>query len=146
MEDTAKSILRASLYFRAFIVAVAVYNCIVVWMASDPPGVCWVCPWYQHWSFTNVPTRLLAAACLLLVGRAWGYSAAIALCGFILAEAMPWYANSYRRGLLLFSLSELWEGSPFLSLHVQYLLASIILVYAAVAWGRSAHRRGESLR
>lgn len=145
MNETAKTILRASLSPKTLIVVAAVYNCVVVWVASDPPGFCWICPWYHRWSFTNVPVRLLAAACLLRVGRVWGYSAAIALCAFVLAESVPWFIGIYRRSLI-FNLSEAWEANPFLSLHIQNLLAGIILVYAAVAWGRSPARRGHPLR
>lgn len=96
MKDTSKTILRALLAPKSLIVAAAAYNCIVVWMASNLPGICWICPWYQPWSFTNVPTRLLVAACLLRVGRAWGYSAAIALCGFIIFEIVRWVVKNGR--------------------------------------------------
>ena len=59
---------------------------------------------------------------------------------------MPGYAGLYAGGVLLESLRGLWAGNPFLSLHAQYLLAGIILVYGAVCWGRSAAGRSALLR
>jgi hypothetical protein len=146
MKDTAKTILRASLAPESLILGVALCNFIVVWMESATPCMGYICPWYDPWSFTNEPTRLLAAACLLRVRRAWGYSAAIALCGFMLLEGERLFTDIYTRGALFESLRWMWEYSPFLSPHVQYLLAGIILGYAAVCWGRVAVGRGMPLR
>ena len=146
MKDTAKTILRALLDPKTLILVVAACNFIVVWVASATPCMGYICPWYDPWRFANEPTRLLVAACLLRAGRAWGYSAAIVLCGFMLLESMPGYANDYARGILLESLSWMWNSIPFLSLHAQCLLAGIILMYAAICWGRSAARRGVPLQ
>jgi hypothetical protein len=136
MKDTAKTILRASLAPESLILGVAVCNFVVVWVISPLECMGYICPWYFPWSFTNEPTRLLAASCLLRTGRTWGYSAAIALCGFILLESLPLYANDYAHGILLENLSQMWYGIPFLSLHAQNLLAATILVYSAVCWVR----------
>src|SRR5688572_4916778 len=95
MKDTAESILRASLAPKSLILGVALCNFIAVWMASASPCMGYICPWYDPWRFTNEPTRLLVAACLLRVGKPWGYSAAMALCGFILIQYVPYYADEY---------------------------------------------------
>ena len=144
MKDAAKTILRASLAPESLILGAATCNFIVVWMASAAPCMGFICPWYQPWRFTNEPTRLLVAACLLRTGRAWGYSAAIALCGFMLVEGTG-YAEDYARGVLLESLRWVWDGMHLLSPHGQYFLAGVILMYAAACWGRSAVRRGASV-
>jgi hypothetical protein len=106
MKRNVKTTLRPLLTPKTLILLVAMCNCVAVWMASDPPGLCFICPWYQHWSFTNEPTRLLVSACLLRLGKAWGYSAAIALCGFILLGSVPNYAYTYAGGRFLESLKE----------------------------------------
>ena len=146
MRDIAKTILRASLTPDSLILGLAVCNFIVVWVASSRECMGYICPWYYAQAFAaSEPTRLLVAASLLRVRRAWGYSAAIALGGFMLIENLTGYFEYYDFGTLLESLRA-WKYSLFLSLHTQNLMAGVILVYAAVAWGRSAIRRGESLR
>jgi hypothetical protein len=141
MTEKVGAILRSLFSPESLILWVTVYNCVVVWMASEPPGLCWFCPWYQHWSFTNVPSRLFAAACCLRVGGRWGYLAAAVLTGFTLLPNVSWYAHLYHDGLLPWSLGEVWRENPMLSLHTQYLLAGVILVYAAVCFGQTVGRR-----
>ena len=148
MKDTAKTIFRASLTPESIILGVAACNFIMIWVASSSECMGYICPWYysSRW-FTNEPARLLVAACLLRAGRAWGYSAAIALCGFILLEGLPGYVGGYAHSEWLESLRTMWKYSSLLSLHNQHLLAGIILMCSAVRWGRGASvRRGGPLR
>ena len=149
MTDATRTIIRAALAPESFILGLAACNFVAVWVASSAECMGYICPWYYAQNFAVLePTRLLVAAALLRVGRAWGYSAAIALCAFILIQYVPYYADDYNRGLLLEYLipTSPETFNPFLSLHTQNLLAAGVLVCAVLRWGRSAYRRGESLR
>ena len=146
MREKAKTVLLALLSPKTLILGVAVYNCIVVWMASGSPGICWYCPWYWRWSFTNEPSRLIVAACCLRLGMRWGSLAAIGLSGFTLLQGISLYASVEGGWKLLRSFSELWTDNPMLSLHTQYLLASVILVYAVTCFIRSVSQRSTLYR
>ena len=135
MKEKAKAILPALLTPKLIVLGLALCNFILIWMAAqNQVGICYLCPWYYPWSFTNEPTRLLLAACGLCLSMKWSYLAAIGLSGFTLFEGASWYSRLLHDGMLL--ESGIWLGQ--LDLHIQYLLASIILVYAAVCFSKNA--------
>ena len=146
MKEKAKTILFALLTPKTIILGLALYNFIVVWMEVRKWGGglnCYLCPWFYPWSFTNEPTRLLLAACGSCLGMRWSYLAAIGLSGFTLFQGISFSASLFHDGMLLESWMGIWQyhSNLMLSLHVQYILASIIFVYAVVCFGKSIFRR-----
>ena len=144
MKEKAKTVLPALLTPKSIVLGLTLCNFIVIWMAARRWGssglICYLCPWYYPWSFTNEPTRLLLAACGLSLSMKWSYLAAMGLSVFTLFESAPLYSYLWHDGLLL--ESEFWLGK--LDLHAQYLLAGIIFVYAAVCFGKSVCERGSA--
>jgi hypothetical protein len=147
MKEKAQAVLLALLAPKSIVLGLALCNFIIIWMRAGSWGesgpICYLCPWYYPWSFTNEPTRLLLAACGLRLSMKWSYLAAIGLSGFTLFEGASWYSNLWHDGLRF--ESGIWLGK--LDIHTQYLLASIIFVYAAgclskSVFGRDSARNG----
>ncbi len=135
MKVAAETILLALLAPKLIILGVTLCNFILIWVQSgNQVGLCFICPWYYPWGYTNEPTRLLLAACGLCLSMKWSYLAAIGLSGFTLFEGATWYFRLLHDGMLL--EGGIWLGK--LDLHIQYLLAAIILVYAAACFRKSA--------
>lgn len=109
------------------IFGLALFNFAVVWTHDQQMGgiAALVDPWYHPWSYFNEPSRLLVAALLLAVGRAWSDRAALSLSGYMVIRFIYLFAN----------LSGDWHwsftgnyGAPFVgSWESQYLLALVIL-------------------
>jgi len=138
MKEKAKTILLALLTPKSIVLGLTLCNFTVIWIGARSWGesglICYLCPWYYPWSFTNEPTRLLLAACGLCLSMKWSYLAAIGLSGFTLFEGASWYSSILHDGLLV----ESWLWLEKLDLHTQYLLASVIFVYAAACFSKSA--------
>ena len=146
MKEKAITVLRGLLTPKTIILALALYNFLVVWVEAKKWGsnlICYICPWYDPWSFTNEPTRLLLAACGLCLSMRWGYLAACVLSGFTLFEGIYLYVNLVHDGILIESWAGMWRYgmNPLLSLHAQYMLAGFIFMYAAVCLGKDIMRR-----
>ena len=151
MKEKAKTILLALLTPKTIILGLALYDFILVWNEAwrwEGGLMCYLCPWYYPWSFTNEPARLLLAACGLSLSMRWGYLMAIGLSGFTLSQGISWYGNLLHDGLLLDSWMGMWRHvlSPMLSLHAQYILAGIIFVYAVVCFSKSIIRHNSLCR
>ena len=145
MKEKAKTILFALLTPKTIILGLALYDFIVVWMEVRKWGgglMCYLCPWFYPWSFTNEPTRLLVAACGLCLSMRWSYLAAIGLSGFILFQGISFSASLFHDGMLIESWRGMWQyhSNLMLSLHAQYVLASMIFVYAVVCFSKSIFR------
>ena len=144
MKEKAKTVLPALLTPKTIVLGLAFCNFIVIWMAArrwESSGlICYLCPWYYPWSFTNEPTRLLLAACGLCLSMKWSYLAAIGLSGFTLSEGASLYSYLWHDGLLL----ENWFWVEKLDSHAQYLLAGIIFVHAVLCFSKSVCERGSA--
>src|SRR5258705_5594157 len=79
----------ALLEVKSIIFGLAVFNFIFIWVKGERDGGmggALAPPWYNFWSFTNEPSRLLLAAALLWLSRKWSYALAAAVSGFIVGQ------------------------------------------------------------
>lgn len=143
MKENAKIVLLALLTPKSIIFGLAGCNFILIWIKArswETSGlICYLCPWYDPWSYTNAPTLLLIAACCLSLGMRWSYLAAIGLSGFTLSEGIFLNMNLYYDGILFTDGVGIWLANP--SLYIQYVLSSIIFGYAGICFGRSIFRQ-----
>jgi len=115
------------LQVRAVIFGLAVSNFALVWTLDQRMGgiAALVDPWYHPWSYLNEPSRLLVAASLLAMGRAWSDLAAVGLSAYMVIRFIYLFAMS--SGSWQWSLMSRYEPSLIGSHESQYLLASVIL-------------------
>ena len=88
MTSNAAQIL-ALLEMKSIIFGLAVFNFIFIWVKAERDGGIGGAvapPWYNFWSFTNEPSRLLLAAALLWLSRKWSYALAAIVSGFIAGQ------------------------------------------------------------
>lgn len=107
---------------------------------------CLVCPWYDPWSYTNEPTRLLIAASSLWLSRAWSYVIALALGGYMFGYFVYLFAVS--DATLLKEWRYLQKYEPYIvgSFDSQYILALIISSFAAFYLAQNVLRKEASLK
>jgi len=88
MNHVVKTGLRHWFQIKALIFGFAVFNFALVWtLDHSMRGIgALVDPWYHPWTYLNEPSRLLIAASLLLIGRAWSDLAAIGLSGYMVVR------------------------------------------------------------
>jgi hypothetical protein len=77
---------------RSISLGFAVFNFILIWLKANEiatSGIaCIVCPWYYPWSYLNEPSFLLLATIFLRLNRAWAYSVALLLSGYVVGNAV----------------------------------------------------------
>ena len=74
---------------KSIIFGLSVFNFMFIWVKAERDGGtggALVPPWYNFWSFTNEPSRLLLEAALLWLGRKWSYALAASVSGFIVGQ------------------------------------------------------------
>jgi hypothetical protein len=112
---------------RAVIFGLAVSNFALVWTLDQRMGgiAALVYPWYHPWSYFNEPSRLLVAASLLTIGRAWGDLAAVSLSAYMVIRFIYLFAmwNDSWHWSFLSKYEPYFVGSY----ESQYLLALVIL-------------------
>ena len=150
MNQRIKTTLISLLEPKSIIVGFALFNFILIWIQArslDMSGIaCVVCPWYDPWSYTNEPTRLLIAALSLWLNRAWSYVIAFALGGYMVAHFVYLFIMS--GASLLQEWRYLQKYEPYIvgSFDSQYILALIISGFAAYYLARDIMRRNASRR
>lgn len=127
MNAHVKSCLSHWLQVRAVIFGLAVSNFALVWTLDQRMGgiAALVDPWYHPWSYFNEPSRLLVAASLLVMGRAWSNLAAVTLSAYMVMRFIYLFAMWNRSWQWSF-LSK-YDPHFVSSYESQYLLALVIL-------------------
>jgi len=115
MKQAVKTSLLYWFQPKALVFGLAVFNFVLIWSLVQRMGgiAAVVDPWYRPWSYYNEPTRLLVAASLLLVNRAWSYLTAIGIGGYIVVRFLYFFA--------------IWEGTwhwTYLSKYEPHLVAA----------------------
>ena len=136
-----KNTLRLLLDPFSIFVGVALANFIVIWIGSlnCSIGLCFLCPWYCPWTFTNPPTLLLLAACALRFRRWWSCLIAVLLSLFVLTPAVPMAVYLTANGELFREMREYTfrflftlEGQWLLALAI-FLLGIVLVVRAGIS-------------
>ena len=115
------------LQVRVVIFGLAVSNFALVWTLDQRMGgiAALVDPWYHPWSYFNEPSRLLVAASLLAIGRAWSDLAAVTLSAYMVIRFI--YLFAMWNGSWQWSFLSKYEPYFVGSYESQYLLALVIL-------------------
>ena len=123
--------LLALLQVRLVTFGLAVSNFVLLWTLDQRMGgiAAFIDPWYHPWSYFNEPSRLLLAASLLAIGRAWSDLAAVSLSAYMVIRFIYLWAtwnDSWQ-----WSFLSKYEPYFVSSYESQYLLALVIFCAGA---------------
>ena len=127
-------------------VAIALFNLIVIWTSSRhcSIGLCFLCPWYCPWGYTNPSLLLFIAACAVRFKKWWGYVTGAVLSLLVLRSAVPIGIYLVGNGELLRDILE-YRLRFLFTFEGQWMLAAVIFVLAMVSLIVSEMRRRAKL-
>src|SRR5215510_14660564 len=133
-----KSTLASFLEPTSIVVGVALLNFIVIWISSRncSIGLCFLCPWYCPWTYTNAPTLLFLAASAVRFKKWLGCFVGVILSAFVLRSAIPIGIYLVGNGELFRDMREYTFRFPF-TFEGQWLLALAVFLLGIVVFLRS---------
>lgn len=144
MNQKIETVLRFLVRPRTIIFLVALFNfvwffagsSVVYHLGSNHMSFCFICPWWWDWSFTNAASLSLFAAIVMLFSRRESYLAAMIFSGFAILQGILWITDGPSLPQSLSQRIEVYRESSLFNiwelLDIQYLLATIIFVMAAI--------------
>lgn len=128
------SIFRKILQPKSIILAVSLINLIYVsseafeWNRAGGPSFPAFSEWYEKDAFVHVPILFVAAFCLI-ISQKWSYLSAIFLSGYVVIYGLIHFATRTMTFLEEWNWIRSSEKNLLLEWNLQFILATIILIF-----------------